>query len=88
MRQVIAGGLDVIVDRRRAGGDVRVVGVAGIERDAHRSAFERLASMTRAARIFVLDVLDDEFAADRFGTRTTSSSVAWTRSTSACRDLD
>src|SRR5205814_6147271 len=66
VRQHVAGGFDIVVDRRRAGGDVSVVGVASVEGDADLAAFERLGETYAIARILVLDVLDDDLAADGF----------------------
>ena len=66
--EVIAGGIDVIVDRRRAGGHVRIMRVSGIDRNPNRGAVKAPGEQDAGSRVFVLYVFDDEFATDVFGT--------------------
>src|SRR5262245_51081097 len=68
MGKRVAGGIDVEIDGRSAGGTVGVVGVAGIQRDAHGRTCETTRKLDAVHWILVLDVFDDEFAADVFGT--------------------
>ena len=68
MGEVIAGGIDVIVDRRRTGGNMRVMRMSGIERNPNRGAVETPGEQDASSRVFVLYVFDDEFATDVFRT--------------------
>ena len=83
--EIIAGGIDVIVDRWRTGGNMRVMRMSGIDRNRD-AALLKLWRADASSLIFVLYVFDDEFAPMFSARCTTSLSVKWTRSVSACRD--
>ena len=84
--EFIAGGIDVIVDRRRAGGHVRIMRVSGIDRNPNRGAVkapgEQDAGSRSLSSMFSMTSSQPMFSARC----TTSLRVKWTRSMSACRD--
>src|SRR4029453_3503398 len=68
MGEVVAGGIDVIVDRWRTGGNMRVMRMSGIDRNTNHPAVKGPREEEARSRIFFLYVFDDEFAPDVFGT--------------------